>query len=199
MELILVRHGHPDVPLESHTGNPPLSARGIQHALYVATALKGEPIERIVSSGMRRADATAEPLADALGLIVETHADLGEIDRWGGEYANVETIRQKGPEELQRFRDAPIAYFGIDADRFRRETLAAFRSILHDGKGGKIALFTHGFPINILISHVLGIGHEHDTQFVPSYGSISRISGQSFDALTMTSWNEHSHIPETLK
>lgn len=199
MELILVRHGHPDVPLQSHTGNPPLSARGIQHALHVATALKVEPIERIVSSGMRRADATAEPLADALGLVVETHADLGEIDRWGGEYANVETIRQKGPEELQRFRDAPIAYFGIDADRFRRETLAAFRSILHDGKGAKIALFTHGFPINILISHVLGIGHEHDTQFVPSYGSISRISGQSFDALTMTSWNENSHIPETLK
>ena len=144
MELILVRHGHRDVPLQSHTGNPPLSARGIQHALHVATALKVEPIERIVSSGMRRADATAEPLADALGLVVETHADLGEIDRWGGEYANVETIRQKGPEELQRFRDAPIAYFGIDADRFRRETLAAFRSILHDNTGAKTAIFTHG-------------------------------------------------------
>ena len=199
MELILVRHGHPDVPVQSHTGNPPLSARGIQHALHVAMALKVEPIERIVSSGMRRADATAEPLADALGLVVETHADLGEIDRWGGEYANVETIRQKGPEELQRFRDAPIAYFGIDADRFRRETLAAFRSILHDNTSAKTAIFTHGFPINILISQVLGIGHEHDTQFVPSYGSISRISGQSFDALTMTSWNENSHIPETLK
>lgn len=199
MELILVRHGHPDVPLQSHSGNPPLSARGIQQARHVATALEIEPIKRIVSSGMRRADATAQPLADALGLVVEAHADLGEIDRWGGEYANVETIRQKGPEELQRFRDAPIAYFGIDADRFRRETLAAFRSILDDGDSAKTAIFTHGFPINILISHTLGIGHDHDTQFVPSYGSISRISGHNFDELTMTSWNENSHIPEALK
>lgn len=199
MHLIIIRHGHPDVPADGHSGNPPLSTRGIEQAWHTAQKLKTEPIDRIISSGMRRADATAQPLAEALGLVIETHADLGEIDRWGGVYANVETIREKGPEELQRFRDAPLAYFGIDAERFRSETLAAFRSIMESGSDAKIAIFTHGFPINILVSHVLETGHGHDTQYVPSYGSISRVSGQSFDALNVISWNENSHIPETLK
>lgn len=199
MELIVIRHGHPDVPTEGHSGNPPLSARGTLQAQHAAMVLKAEPIDRIVSSGMRRADATAQPLADALSLHIETHADLGEIDRWGGAYANVETIRQKGPEELQRFRDAPLAYFGIDADRFRRETLAAFCSLVDGSADQTVAVFTHGFPINILIAHAQKLPNAHDTQFVPAYGSITRLSGQSFDALTLISWNENDHIPEALK
>jgi broad specificity phosphatase PhoE len=199
MQLIIVRHGHPEVPTDGHSGNPPLSARGMQQAQHAADVLKMEPITRIISSGMRRADSTAQPLADALGLPIETHPDLGEVDRWGGAYANVETITQKGPEELQRFREAPIAYFGIDADRFRRETLTAFKSVIDGAGGATIAVFTHGFPINILFSHALGIGHDDDIKYVPAHGSISRISGHAFEELAVMSWNENDHIPEILK
>ena len=54
-----------------------------------------------------------------------------------------------------------IAYFGIDADRFPgRETLAAFEALIaeNDGNAETVAVFTHGFPINILLSHALGHG-----------------------------------------
>ncbi len=197
MHLILIRHGHPDVPTHSPIGNPPLSARGIEQAQHAAAALKGERIDRIVSSGMRRADATAMPLADALGLKVETLPDLGEVDRWGGEYVSIDSIRQKGRAEWQRFMGAPLAYFGIDADRFRRDTLMAFQALMADGDEATVAVFTHGFPINLLLSHALGL--DHDARFVPAYGSITRLSGRSFDALTVISVNESGHIPDALK
>ncbi len=197
MHMILVRHGQPEVPSTPPTGNPPLSADGHAQARHAADVLKTERIDRIVSSGMLRADATARPLADALGLSIEVHPDLGEVDRWGGEYANIETIREKGPEEWRRFLSAPLDYFGIDAYKFRSETLAAFRDVMNSDNDRKVAIFTHGFPINIMLSHALGLNN--DARFVLGYASLTRLSGKSFDALTVVSVNEHGHIAEALK
>lgn len=197
MKLILVRHGHPEVRTSGHTGNPPLSPRGHSQAAHTAAVLRVEAIDRIISSGMRRADATAAPLANALRLPIEVCPDLGEVDRWGGAYAGIDTIRQKGRDEWEKFLAAPLAYFGVDPDRFRGETLAAFRAVVERGGGERVAIFTHGFPINILLSHALGL--RHDARFVPGYGSVTRLAGRSFDALTVVSVNESGHIPEALK
>ncbi len=197
MQMILVRHGHPEVPAEGHTGNPPLSARGMEHARHAGAALQNERIDRIFSSGMKRADATAKPLADTLGLPIEVHADLGEVDRCGGKYGSFDSIRQKGAEEWQRFMAAPLAYYGVDPEQFRKETLAAFRNVMDVSGDSIIAIFTHGFPINILLAHVLGL--QHDALFRPTFGSITRVAGPSFDALTVMSVNESGHIPKALK
>jgi broad specificity phosphatase PhoE len=196
-QLILVRHGQPDVPKQGPTGNPPLCERGHAQASHAAEALKHEKIDRIISSGMRRADATAQPLVEFLGLPLERHEDLGEIDRYGVEYASLEAIKQKGRDEWRKFLTAPIAYFGVDADRFREETLAGFKQLIDGGDDQTLAVFTHGFPINILLSHALGLNH--DARFVPFYGSITRLSGRTFDALTVVSVNETGHLPEVLK
>lgn len=197
MQLILIRHGQPDLAAVADAGNPPLTQRGIDQARYAADVLKAEPINRIFSSGMLRADATAMPLADALKLEVDVHPHLGEVDRDGGAYASIESIRDKGHEEWRRFRASPLGYFGVDPDRFRSETLAAFRDIINGAGDGNIAVFTHGFPINILLSHALGIND--DARFVPRYASITRLAGKSFDALTVVSVNECGHIPAHLK
>lgn len=197
MQIILIRHGQPEVPMTGHTGNPPLSARGTRHAQHAAAALHGEQIGRIFSSGMKRADATAQPLADALGLPVEIHPDLGEVDRCGGEYASFDSIRKRGDAEWQRFLAAPLAYYGVNPDRFRRETLAAFGTVLENAGCDVVAVFTHGFPINILLAHALGI--HHDALFRPTFGSITRVTGTSLDALTVMSVNESGHIPGALK
>lgn len=197
MQIILVRHGHPEVPTEGHTGNPPLSARGMEHAEHAAAALRHEKIDRIFSSGMKRADATAKPLADALGMAIEIHTDLGEVDRCGGRYGSFDSIRQKGSEEWKRFMAAPLAYYGVDPDQFRSEALAAFRAVMEMSGDSTIAVFSHGFPINILLAHALGL--QHDALFRPTFGSITRLVGTSFDALTVMSINESGHIPEELK
>jgi broad specificity phosphatase PhoE len=197
VQLILVRHGHPEVPKVGPTGNPPLSARGLEQALHAANVLRHEPIDRIFSSGMRRADATAQPLAEAMGLPIEIHPHLGEVDRLGGEYASIEAIREKGRAEWKRFLAAPLAYFGVDAAQFRRDTLDAFADVVRGGGDQNIAVFTHGFPINILLAHALGLAD--DARFVPGYASISRLVGRSMDALTVVSINESGHVPGALK
>ena len=58
MDLIIVRHARPErVENDDSDGpaDPPLSQLGIKQARAVADFLKGEKIDRIVSSSMRRA------------------------------------------------------------------------------------------------------------------------------------------------
>lgn len=196
-QLILVRHGQPDVAATGGKANPPLTTRGHAQARAAATILASEPIDRIVSSGMTRADDTAAPLATALAKPIETLFGLGEIDRLGGPYVSIDAIRDKGHEEWRRFLAAPLTYFGIDAAKFRHETLTAFEVIMNGEASETVAIFTHGFPINILLAHVLGL--ENEARFVPTYASITRLAGRSLDALTVISVNETGHIPEGLR
>ena len=196
MHLILVRHGKPQVPSEGPTANPLLGAIGYEQARVAAEALRHEPIERIISSGMQRADATAAPLAELLGMPIDIIPDLGEIDRWGGSYASIEMLRAEGGSEWQRFKDDPLGFFGVNAAAFRAGVLRGFAQVLA-GPQRTVAVFTHGFPINIILAHALGIAH--DARFVPAYASFTRLAGKSVDALTVVSVNESGHVPGVLK
>ena len=95
MELILVRHGKPAVSPDL-AGDPSLCAEGEQQAAWSAARLAGEPVQRIVASGMVRAQQTARPLGDALGLPIAIEPLVGEVDRLTGRYASIETVRARG-------------------------------------------------------------------------------------------------------
>jgi len=192
MQLLLVRHGRPDLSGRPEAGDPPLSADGERQAAAAAVLLAEAGVDRLVASGLRRARATAEPLARRLGLEIETNELVGEIDRVCGRYASVETVRQRGSEHWQRFLADPIGYFGADGERFRIEVLDGFRQLLHRGGGDRVAVFTHGFPINILLAHALGFSEM--TRFIPYYGSVTRLAGRSLDRLTVLSVNETGHL-----
>lgn len=56
----------------------PLSAKGSRQADGLAGALAGTGISRVLSSPYLRCTETVEPLAAALGVEVESHADLAE-------------------------------------------------------------------------------------------------------------------------
>jgi len=194
MRLILIRHGKPDTSDGSNRSNPPLSKTGETQAQAVADFLSDEHIDRILSSGMKRADSTAAPLAIRKNIEVEIIQPLGEIDRYGGKYANIETIQAAGEVEWQRFLADPLGYFGIDEKRFVGETLDGFQSIFETSHRGTVAVFTHGFPINILLAKALEL--KSVASFVPACGSISRLSGSALDKLTVVSVNETGHLKD---
>jgi len=192
MRLILVRHGQPRHLTQPGEGNPPLSADGHRQAAAVGTYLAREPIDLVIHSGMHRAAETAAPLLGALGIAATAIPALGEVDRYGGAYANIEMVKARGEAEWQRFLADPLGYFGIDSTRFVAETLEGFASIFAAHTRKTAVIFTHGFPINIILSHALGL--EGFANFVPDYGSITRLSGGSLDRLTVVSINETAHL-----
>eukprot|EP01036_Dinobryon_divergens_P050627 gene50627-67789_t len=145
---------------------------------------------------------TAQPLARALGLPVETIEGWAEADRHVARYRSTETLRALGESEWRRFLDDPIAYFGGDGASFRSDVLGALAATVEAGPAdAHVAVFTHGLPINVVLSHALGL--ERIVHFAPGYASVTRLRLLSPDArpgvppqaIGVASVNERGHLP----
>ena len=83
MRLLLIRHGQTRDNVEGNIGTaipgPPLTALGREQAAAIPAALAAEKIDAIYASTMTRAQLTAKPLADALGLPVQVIEGVHEI------------------------------------------------------------------------------------------------------------------------
>ena len=79
----MIRHGRPASTWGDADQDPGLDAVGAEQARAVAQALlalsANERPTRVVSSPLRRCRETAQPLADALGVVVEIDPRVGEI------------------------------------------------------------------------------------------------------------------------
>lgn len=190
MQLILVRHGVPENAHTRDASNPPLSEAGRLQASQTCERLAREPIDAIYASTLHRAVQSGEPLSAALDLPISQIAEIGEVDNGEDLYISPEAIKAAG--EWEEFLRDPIRYYGHDEGEFRARVLGGFETILAAGAGRRVAIFTHGFPINILLSHALGL--TGIANFVPRNGSITRLMGKRLDELHVLSVNETSHF-----
>ncbi len=90
MRLHLVRHGHTDAlgrVLSGRSPNVGLSGQGRAEAAALAGVLAQCPVDAVLSSPQPRTQQTAQAIAGALGLPVQTEAALDEVDfgAWSGE------------------------------------------------------------------------------------------------------------------
>jgi broad specificity phosphatase PhoE len=187
-KLILVRHGMPEEGHLLQPQDPPLSKMGESQAAQIAERLAVEGAGRIVSNPQTRAQNTAAPLAQKLGLAVETIEGLAEVDRYTDRYRSPETIRKENPERWEEFQLSPARFFGREDGEFRTGVLKAFANIIAEPRQTTIAVFTHGAPIKILLLHILGLTAL--AKFTIGHCSVSRITGESIDALRIESVNE---------
>lgn len=203
MQLTLVRHGRPDEDDAASWHDPPLRADGRRQAQAVAALLADEAVTRIVTSPMRRARETAEPLAARLGLPAEVVDGWAEADRHLGRYRSTETLRALGSGEWERFLEDPVRYLGHDPERFMadvngalREALQARNDALADAPAdapddAHVVVFAHGLPINVVLSRVLGLARI--IHFQPGYGSVTRLRARGPERIGIVSVNELGH------
>lgn len=130
MRLILIRHGQTQSNIDRllDTGHPgaPLTGHGLGQADALVEKLAGEQIQAVYASDLLRAQQTATPLAEHLGVPLVTHAGLREIfageddmatdwapyvamlDAWGDAPDTRLAGGESGAEFLARF-DAAVA------------------------------------------------------------------------------------------
>jgi probable phosphoglycerate mutase len=189
MDLIFVRHGKPEIAAGDN--DPALTNAAKEQAEQVGQWLVRENIARVVCSPLRRAFETAEPTSQILGLKLEVLDGLAEAGRSRQGYRGVEELR-KDPGGWAKFLEDPITYLGDDPVAFRRAVLEAVASLFDRPPEGKVAVFTHGIPINVVISHALGL--KRVSHFLPHYCSLTRISGASLGDIGVISVNETAHL-----
>lgn len=161
-EVLLIRHGRSAdvVPGTPQANDPPLHEVGVQQAAQLAARLAPKQIHAVYSSHLARAHQTAQPLAEARGLTVQTFADLEEIRL--GEWGNGEFRRRAAtadPEWLEWSRTG--RWDGIPGgegdDSLRDRVAAVVNRLAVRHAGGCIAVVAHGGTIGAYVAHLFGM------------------------------------------
>jgi 2,3-bisphosphoglycerate-dependent phosphoglycerate mutase len=198
VELLLIRHAEPvRIALGEVEGpaDPQLTERGAVQAQRLAAWLAVEGIDAIITSPLRRARETAEPLARNLELTPEVDPGVSEYDAGSGEYIPIEELRELKDHRWQaqiegRWED------GTDPLRFQAEIVLAMDAIIERFPGGKVAVVCHGGVINVYLAHVLGI--DRALWFHPAYTSVNRVhAARAGGPRSVASLNDTAHLVGT--
>jgi 2,3-bisphosphoglycerate-dependent phosphoglycerate mutase len=197
MELILVRHAEPVRVAPGESGgapaNPVLTPRGRDQAARLAAWLESEPVRHVVTSSLRRAVETAQPVADAHGLELELHDGLREWDAEADHYIPMEELRATKDDRWHamvegRWED----YGGENPERFRDRIVPALDALIEAHPGETVVVVCHGGVINTYLAALLGLTQH--LWFDPGYTSISRVRSARGGARSLMTLNETAHL-----
>jgi alpha-ribazole phosphatase/probable phosphoglycerate mutase len=186
--VIFVRHAEPQDEMRGRVYgriDVELSARGRRHAEEIAATLVTEPIVAVYSSPLRRAVATARPLARALGLEPIVVADLREIDFGELEGLTVDEAAERYPAEAQWMNAPAGASFpgGESVASLGERAVRAAREIAVRHEGETVAVFSHAVVIRAIVADALAMPLDAMFRLDQSYGGVTIIEwfdGQPF-------------------
>ena len=158
--VVLVRHGHSAAGFTEHA-DPDLDEVGRSQAAAMAEALAGEGPLAIVSSPLRRARATAEPLERVWQRTATVEPRVGEIPSPSGARGAVANRGEwLGNVMRSRWDDPALA----DLGPWRQALLDALGAVSED-----TVVTTHFVAINVAVGEATG--DSRVTCFRPGYCS----------------------------
>lgn len=165
--LLLLRHGQTPMSVDrrySGSGDVSLTELGARQAEAAAKRIAamedlGEDV-RVVSSPLTRATRTAQKVADALGVRVETHRDLRETDFGEWEGLTFDEAAQRDPELHRRWlRNASVRPPGGESfDEVHRRVRRACSDVVARHGGSTVVIVSHVTPIKSLLRSALDVG-----------------------------------------
>ena len=180
--VLLLRHGQQDESTPDGSGG--LTKTGFRQAALAAERLSVEPIDRIVSSGLRRAEQTAHAVARHHASVeVETDADLCEC---------VPSV-PRGQEVFY-----PDGVEATHTASCRKALDRAFSRYLESGAKGTTLLVGHGNAFRYLVCRVLDLDPDDWARFDMNNCGISRVEVKTFLGVQVTGLNDTGHLPPEL-
>ena len=198
----MIRHARPvrDEAPEGGSADPVLAEVGHVQAQATAEYLVGEGIDHVVSSSMKRALQTAEPLADRLGLGVEMLDDLRESDHRNQIYVPTEEMDRDDPSLARYFdpdRDLSDTIFSDGYDEFRKRVERGFEHVIRTNRSRTVAVYCHGMVTGVYLQILLGI--DDPLSLLIDYCGITRVAASGTGVRTVRSVNETHHVRHLLE
>lgn len=164
MRLLLVRHAETVWNASGRIqgqADPPLSERGNLQCEAVAARLEGTRVDRVVSSDLARARATAAAIARRHpGLGVELDPRLREVDLGEWEGVTREALASDWPELFQAWRRRPswdLVPGGEGTAAFEARVRAGVEEVcMGAGEADTVVAVTHIGVIRIVLSLAIG-------------------------------------------
>jgi len=194
MEVVIVRHGRPLTERrETGVADPGLDEFGVWQAQRVSAWLAHEHVDTIVSSPKARAIQTVRPLADELGLEIETVPGFDEIDRNSSVYVPTDAWHTDALDLIEALTEQRYDDIGYDhPDVFRQRVHEAWHAFVAEVPGDKVVLACHGGTIREILRAVLVEPPESFHASV-EFASITRIRVDEHRSF-IASLNETGHF-----
>lgn len=191
-ELLLIRHALP----VSGVQTPGLSEEGVEQARRLGSWLKGEDVDALVTSPMRRAVETARIVADQMGRQVDGTVD--DLREWDTDLPpqTYQPIEAMGPLDPRAIAIAEGRYDDfvpeLDRDAFLARVAGALDEVFTRWPLGRVAAVCHGGTLNAAIGGVLGVPALFWVN--PGYTSVSRLRRLPGGRMVVMSVNETAHL-----
>jgi probable phosphoglycerate mutase len=189
MQLLLIKHAKPRPTSAGEGADPNLSYDGNEQTRRLPDALSKFTLSRIVSSPSVRAQQTAGPVADQLGMVIDIDQRLADYDHGleqcapGGEAAE-EVSSGDLPDE-------------VNVEEFIARVKAAVDDIVAVGRpADTVAIFTHGGVISALLHTVMKTEQLFCVEL--DYTGVTRLKVSPDGDLTVASVNGTDHVWDVL-
>jgi broad specificity phosphatase PhoE len=177
--LLLVRHAAHDWLGRGVAGRMPgvaLNDPGGRQAKELVARLQHRPAQAIYSSPLQRAQETAAPLAQALGLAVVTDDELAEIDfgEWTGlHFGELERDHREQWRLWCEHKSIAAAPGGEAFADVQRRIMARLEQLRRLHPSETVLLFSHGDVIKAALAGYLGLPLDHVERFEIAPASVS--------------------------
>lgn len=205
-QFLIVRHGETLWNREHRIqgqGNSELSPVGLRQAVATAQRLAQAGCVRLVSSDLGRTVQTAEPIAQATGLQLETNLGLRERAFGVFEGSTLEQIRERFPQEHARWqaREPGFVIPGGESlvqlqARVRAclDAIAAEPSTASTGTDCKVIIVTHGGVLDALYRIAAGTDLDAPRTWQLLNASINHITIDA-QGWRVDGWGDITHLP----
>ena len=177
-----------------------LSAEGLRQADIAAERFKGIDIDKIFCSPLKRAAATAKPIADEKGLDVIYEDPFREIcfGEWEGK--TVPELTEKYGADYINFIREPHKY-GFPGegsiDRVMDRIKPAIDRMIAE-EDGNVLIVSHGGIIRLMIMYIMGLDNSWFTKMWINNTGISIIEVKDGRRLMLTV-NDSAHLAQSGK
>lgn len=197
--LLLIRHGETRWNQEGRIQgwrDSPLTVAGIAQAQLLAARLAHERLDRLYTSDLGRARATAAPIAARLGLEVEIDPGLRERAYGVLEGCTWPEAERAYPEAHARVaaRDPEFVVPGGESARaFHARVVEALARIAAEHRGRRVAVVAHGGVLGVVFRYASGLPLDAPRTHTLSNASVNYLRHDG-RRLAIERWGDVAHL-----
>ncbi len=198
----LIRHGETDWNKQGiYQGwtDIELSQEGKRQAELLGKRFQNLPLNAIYVSPLKRAIATAEPVAKAKGISVQLDSHFKEINFGEWEGSSVPQLTEKYGEPFTNFFNDPFSHeFPGEGsfDKVRQRSVEGFELLLEKHKGQSVGIISHGGLLRVLIMTIMGMDNSFYRKTWLTNTSITIIDVMENGSKLLLTLNDKAHLEQ---
>lgn len=199
--ILAIRHGETawnvDTRLQGHL-DIPLNALGVRQAQHLARALaQGDAIDAVYASDLSRAHATAQALAQAVGLKVTTHPGLRERHFGAFQGRTFAEIEAELPEQAWHWRKRTPDWVppegGESLQVLHERIVLTVNELAAQHPGQHIVMVAHGGVLDILYRAATRLALQAPRTWQLTNTAVNRMLWTP-DGLSLVGWGDTTHL-----